>query len=52
MIFALNLDTRKKITLVREPNTIPDEYPYQDENGQTQSVVPFFANKTINWKLL
>jgi len=47
----LNLDTRKKVTLIKSPNTIPDEYPYEDENGVKQSVVPFLANQTINWKL-
>jgi len=36
-----------KITLIREQWTVPDSYPFADEE-----VVPLRAGQTINWKLL
>lgn len=44
-------ENRKKLVLVREPNQIPDEYPFIDDDGKSQSIVPFYSKQTINWKL-
>ncbi len=49
--YGIPIMNQKKVTLVRQPFQVPEEYVYVDDEGNKRSLVPFMAGKSLAFSI-